>query len=495
MDNEMLVNGGTDLNVRRNENASLLRTFIPLVIVAFILNYVESMVIPSIPRLQASFNSTTAVSSWLVSAVLIAGCVASPLFGRLGDKFGKRKMLLVSFIFYTIGVGIAGFSPSMGFLIFSRALQGIGFGAIPLAFAIIIDIFPRERVASAQGIMSGMFATGGVAGLVAGSYIIQYLGWQWAFHSAFIASIVLIMAIIFLVKSDESASNERIDYLGASILTVGMSLVLLYITEGSTNGWTNMLNLLMFATGAVFLSAFLIHESRTAEPLIHLSLLAHRNVLVANLIGILSMVLMQSLFLSFVYFADDPTPFGDGFSIITTGLVLAPGAMVMAFFGPYVGRLLNRTGPKPLIMLGAVLFGIGLILFLMERSSLIFLMLSGVALWTGLVSLFVPMMNMIAMALPPERRAVGLGMNIMLRTMGGSMGPAVSASVMTTYSAPLSPAVAGAAGNSVITFPTAAAFNLLMVMGLVIVAIIMMINLGTRNYIISPKKNVVPPAE
>ena len=458
------------------------KAFLSLIFMAFILNYVESMVIPSIPVLQIQFGSTTATSAWLLSAFLITGTVAAPLFGKLGDNYGKKKMLLASFMFYTAGVGLAGFSPTMNFLIFSRALQGLGFGGIPLAFAIIIDMFPREKVSSAQGIMSGMFATGGVTGLVAGSYIIAYLGWQWAFHTALAASILLMIAIMLLVKKDDVRIREKIDFTGAVSLTAGLTLILLYVTRATSSGWFGFQNIALLAAGAVMVVFFLIWERITAEPLVQLQLLSQRNILMSNLIGIFAGVLMQLMFLSLVYFADDPAPFGDGFSNITTGLVLAPGAITMAAFGPFIGRVIARIGPKPILILGSGLLSTGLGIFLFQRTDLPWLVVAGIATWTGVVSIFVPMVNMIAVSLPPERRAIGMGMNMMLRSMGGAVGPALAASIMTLYSSPIAAAAAIQPAASLPSFPTPTAFNLLMEIGFLLVAIMVLLSLATRNY-------------
>ncbi|HKT21173.1 MAG TPA: MFS transporter, partial [Nitrososphaerales archaeon] len=167
-----------------------LRALLAMVGVALLLNYVETMILPGILTIQSYFSTTVSAISWITSAFLIVGSAVSPLFGKLGDSYGKKKMFLVALVFYTVGVGAAGFSPSIYFLIAARAIQGVGFAIVPLALAIIAETFPRERIATAQGVVSATFAIGAAAGLILGAYIVQDFGWQWAFHSAFILSIV-----------------------------------------------------------------------------------------------------------------------------------------------------------------------------------------------------------------------------------------------------------------------------------------------------------------
>jgi MFS family permease len=141
------------------------------------------MVIPGIPAIQADLSTSQTIASWITSAFLIVGAAVAPLFGKLGDIYGKKKIFLTVLLFYIAGVGLAGFATNIYFLIASRAIQGIGFAIVPLGLAIITDIFPREKVATAQGIISGTFAIGAAAGLVIGAYIVEDLSWEWAFHT------------------------------------------------------------------------------------------------------------------------------------------------------------------------------------------------------------------------------------------------------------------------------------------------------------------------
>ena len=148
------------------EKSHATRVLLTLTSVALIITYVETMIIPGVPTVQKDFAATTDLMSWVTSALLIVGSAVAPLFGKLGDTYGKKKMFLAAMAFYIAGVGIAGFAPTIYFLILARAIQGVGFAIMPLAIAIITDVFPKERVATAQGIISGTFAIGAAAGLI-----------------------------------------------------------------------------------------------------------------------------------------------------------------------------------------------------------------------------------------------------------------------------------------------------------------------------------------
>ncbi len=305
--------------------------------VALLINYVETMVIPGIPTIQTHFSSTTTLASWITSAFLIVGAAVSPLFGKLGDIYGKKKIILTVLIFYITGVGLAGFSTSMYMLIAARAVQGVGFAILPLGLAVITDIFPKERVATAQGIISGTFAIGAAAGLVIGAYVVQDLSWQWAFHTAFILSIILFLLVAVMLKKDVPGEKGKLDITGATILMAGIVLVLVYLTEAPNLGWLSLENIAFLIAGLILAVSFFIFENHRTSPLIQLRLLKIRNVLVANLVGILSSLGMFLVFFAVVYYARYPPPYGLNLSVIQTGLTLAPATLVMLVVGPLMG--------------------------------------------------------------------------------------------------------------------------------------------------------------
>src|SRR5271154_5398871 len=255
------------------------RVLLTVTAVALLVNYVETMVIPGVPVIQHDFTSTPTIASWITSAFLIVGSAVAPLFGRLGDNYGKKRMILVSLTFYTFGVGIAGFSPSIYFLLFARAVQGVGFAIVPLGLAIITDTFPRDKIAGAQGIISGTFAIGAAAGLIIGSEVVQDLGWQYAFHTAFVLSIVLFAIVLKVIRRDIPRAKRKVDFLGAGILMTGVTLLLIYATEGPSQGWFNAKEIALLIPGIALSIAFFFFETKVAEPLIKLDLLKIRNVL------------------------------------------------------------------------------------------------------------------------------------------------------------------------------------------------------------------------
>jgi MFS family permease len=482
--------GEVNSSVETNE-AHMRRVLLSLVGVALLVNYVETMVIPGIPTIQNHFNSTDTLSSWISSAYLITGAGASMLLGKLGDSYGKKKMFLVSLSFYIVGVGVAGFSPSMYFLIFARALQGIGFAIIPLSLAIVSETFPRERIGMAQGIISATFAIGATIGLILGSYVVEDLGWQYAFHTAVVLSLVLFVIVAKVLRKDTNMVKRRMDYLGAAILIAGVTLVLVYITEGPTLGWLSLEELGFLIPGLALAFYFFMFERNKADPLMHLKLLRVRNVLVANMVGIFSMLTMFLVFFAITYYSQLPSGFGLGLTVIQAGLTMGPAAVGMLVVGPLIGKLLPRSGPKPVLFASAGIIALGLAMFILNRATRTDTVIDLFVCLAGMVGVIVPIVNMIAIAVPREDLAIGMGMNTMLRNIGGAIGPVVATSVMSTYTKPLIKVINGHP-VAVATLPSAFAFNLVFAIGIALTFCMMAFALATKNYTFKKAESTPP---
>jgi EmrB/QacA subfamily drug resistance transporter len=452
--------------------------------VGLLINYVETMVIPGLPSIQSDMATTASIASWITSALLIVGATSAPLFGKLGDSYGKKKMVLISLGFYMVGVGIAGFAPNIYVLIAARAIQGVGFAIIPLGISIISDVFPKERIATAQGIISSTFAVGSALGLVLGAYVIQSLSWHYAFYTAFILSIVMFTIVYKTLKTDTPQIKSKIDYTGATLLVAGIALILVYITEGTSLGWTSLPEIALLAVGITLTSAFVAYENHTETPLIKLSLLKIKNVLIANLIGVISGIVMFLLFITVAYYLEIPPPFGLGLGVIETGLTLAPATIVGLFLGPIIGKSVTKIGPKPVIAISGSVTIIGLLLLIFNRSSQLFVALDIAVALSGATMMIIPIVNMISMSVPPENRATGLGLNTMLRNVGGAIGPILATTIMATYTSPYTVTIQGVP-QVVAHFANETGFNTIFAVSIGLTAIVIAISLAIKNYVVS----------
>ncbi|MEM4047099.1 MAG: MFS transporter [Metallosphaera sp.] len=401
-----------------------------------LINYVETMVVPAIPTIQNDFSISSTLASWITSAFIIVGAVVSPIFGKLADMFGRKKIYLISLAGYLVAVGIAGFSPTIYTLIGARAVQGIGYGIFPVGLAIITDVLSPEDVATAQGLLSGSVGIGTALGLIVGSYIDQNFGWQYAFHTAFVLSLIFFIVVLLKLNDTGVRAARSVDYVGTSLLTISTLLVLIYITEGPSMGWLNFENLSFLVLGLLLMAGFIFVELKVKDPLVDMKLMKIRNVMVANLVGVVSSIALMIMYFGIIYYAQLPPPFGLGLDILSAGLTLAPATVVMLVVGPIVGKLTGDAGPKPLLLFGSLLSIFGFSLLIFNRGSPQDLVLDVIVAGTGMISIIIPLINMIAVSLPETSRGIGLGVNTLLRNLGASIGPVLATSIMTSYKNP-----------------------------------------------------------
>lgn len=446
-----------------------------------IADYVEAMILPAIPVIQKEFNTTATLTSWTTTILLVVGTAAMPLFGRLGDIHGKKKLFLVALVVYTVGVGFAAVAPSIYILLFSRILQAVGLSLAPLALAIVADVIPKERQAYAQGLLGGSVAISTSAGYVLGSLVVQELGWRYGFFTVLIPSLVMVILVAKFLTNSSTVKKEQVDYSGALTLGLSTILVLLYLSEGSTIGWISAENLALLALGVSILVIFSIIERRNTSPLIDFKLLKTRNVLVSNSIRALGGVLNFLFYYAFVYFAESPQPFGLGLDVLYTGLILAPATIGVLLWAMLAGRILPKIGPKPMIFIGSFVWIAGFLLCIIDRGSITALVFDGIVTFAGLVIVLLPLVNMISVSLLKEQSGIGMSVNSMLATLGQSFGPVIATTIMVSFPEPLTKVVNGVT-VTIGSVPSTLAFDLIFITGIVIILLIIAINLFTKNY-------------
>ncbi len=452
-----------------------------LTLTTMITMYVEAMVIPSLPHIQAALSATDEEAAWVVSAYLVVGAAVAPLFGKMGDVYGKKKLYLVSLSLYSVAVLLAGFSPNIYFLIAARAVQGFGFTLFPLGLAIITDVFPRDRVAVAQGILSAMVAIGMTVGMIAGAYIEEYLGWRAMFHIAFGLSAVMLAASAAALESRPPIRHESIDFVSTLLLSGATALVLLYLTEAPYRGWTSVTQLALVTAGAALYAGFFAYELRSSNVLISLDLLKRRNVVVANLAGLISGIAMFMLYLGVIYFAEEQPPYGLGMSVISAAMSLLPATLAMIVISPLVGLATSRLGPKPVLIYGSLVAAVGFYLFNFDRYGPVQLAVDSFVTGVGVVSIMVPIVNMVAVSMPEDAVTVGLGFNTMVRFLGSAVGPVLSATLMTTYKAYISYTVPRI-GTIFFSEGGSLAFNYIFLIGSLTSLVVLIVALFTKNY-------------
>ncbi len=423
---------------------------------ALMVTYVETMVLPAFEQFYTFFDGPPLTTiAWILSAYLLVGVVVTPIFGKLGDRYGKKRMLLLVMSIYAVAVSLAGFSPNIGaafgidrmdqiyVFIGTRAVQGIGMAMFPLAFAMIPEVFPPQKVGQAQGLVSAMFAVGAALGLVGGGYIAQTYGWQLTYHTVIPVAVILV-ALTYVLMNESTRRWERsIDVPG--ILGMGFSLAMLMfaITEGSSWGWTNFAGATwgklswgvpeFFLLSVVGLVLFLFWEPRSPSPVVNFHALKERNIWISNVNGVIAGMAMFLTFVSMTVLAELPYPPGfsqDGFQF---GLIALPSALTMLATGPFIGRAVSRWGPKPVMEIGFAAMALGALALVFQHGSLWELVVYPIPILAGNVACLISMSNIIILSVDPRELGIQTGMNQTFRNLGSAIGPVLSTSLLAAF--------------------------------------------------------------
>jgi MFS family permease len=419
---------------------------------AFVL-FVDIMLTPSLPKIASDYNVTIAEVSLVISLYTVFGTAVNPVIGKLGDIVGKKRVLIYVLVIYCIMVAVTSFASSFTVLLASRTIQGIGLGIFPLAFSLVREEFPREMVPRAQGILSAMFGAGAAFGLPIGALIANSYGWQTNYHVALPFIVVLTVLIFFTVKeSSVTNPNAKLDYVGSVWLGGALGAIVFGLSEGSTWGWTSPSVLGLVFGGFVFLIPLVLYERRILEPILNLKLLAIRNVMVSNVIGIASGAALFIAFQAITFKLELPKPAGFGYDILTTGLYLLPLAVAILVVAIPVGRLTPKYGVKPFLYLGCILGAVGFYLISTATvSSLIAAYL--VVASAGLGMLLVASQNLLVLSVKKREMGLTTSLNTVFRNVGSSLGAPVAGSLMSTF------AVTYVIGGQSLSLPTATAFQ------------------------------------
>ncbi|GAA4854589.1 MFS transporter [Actinomycetospora corticicola] len=400
--------------------------------VGLIASLCMTLVVPIVPQLPALLSTTPANASWVITATLLGGAVATPIAGRLGDMIGKRRVLVATLALLVVGALICALTSSLVPVLVGRSLQGVAVSAVPLGISLMRDALPPERLGSGIALMSATLGIGGGLGLPLSALIVQIADWHalfWTAAALGAAGIVLILAVI---PESAQRSGGRFDAVGAVALTVGLVLGLLAISKGAEWGWGSATTLGSAIGAVVVLLAWGLWELRTRDPIVDLRVTVRRAVLVPNLVSVPVGVAMFTGMVTFPQLLQAPTSsgYGLGLSLLAAGLVLAPNGVVMMVMSPVTARVSARFGPRTSLQLGLVIIVIAYALGTMLLSQpwhvalVISLVGAGVALAYGSLP------DLIMRAVPTDKTAAANGLNTLMRSVGTSTASAVAAVVL-----------------------------------------------------------------
>jgi EmrB/QacA subfamily drug resistance transporter len=418
----------------------------------------QSLVVPALPQIQDSLHTSESAVGWVLTAFLLSASVATPIIGRLGDMYGKERLLIIVLLLLALGTLISAVASSLWLMIVGRVIQGAGGGIFPLAFSIIRDEFPNERVPGAIGLVSSLLGIGGGAGVVFAGIVTENLSYHWLFW--FPLAIIVFTAWLTRHYIPESPvkTPAEINYRAAALMTVGISSVLLAITETSTWGWGSPKTLGLLAFGMVVIGVWVREELRSREPLVDMRMMAIRGVWTTNTVAFLIGVGMYSSFVLLPELVQEPTRTGGfGASVTVAGLFLLPATMAIVIIGQLAGVLERRIGSRGSLIGGALFALACYVLLVADRSQEWEIYVAAGLLGIGIGLSFSAMANLIVQNVRQEQTGVATGMNAVTRTLGGAFGGQVAATLLASN--------LGAGG-----IPTSSGFTLSFVMCLIALA-------------------------
>ncbi len=432
-----------------------------------VVSLAQTLVVPIITQLPEIFHTDASNASWIITITLLVGAIATPVIGRLGDLYGKKKMLVVALVPFVVGSILCALAADLVPMIVGRGLQGLGTGMIPLGISLLHDVLPREKSGSAVALMSSSLGIGGALGLPFSAAISQYASWRVLFWVIAAAGVLALIAIVFFIPvHDPKSHNHGFDYVGTAGLSVGLVALLLAISKGAEWGWGSPLTIGGFVIGAVVLVLWGWYEITIPHPLVDLRTTVKPVVLLTNLASILVGFSMYALNLIIPQVLQFPVElgFGLGLPLLGMGLCMVPMGIAMAAVSKFGSNLSRRRGPKVTLTVAGITVAIGYAAIAIILSTLgnrqpgpadaallgwtaTGYVVGGAIVGVGIGLAFGSMPALIMSSVPASEKAAANGFNSLMRSFGSTVSAAIIGVVLAQFTQQLSghtvPTIAG----------------------------------------------------
>lgn len=499
-DNHNNLHGNSEASSKNTISKDAWISLAILSCIGLVIIYGETMIIPAIPDLVKDFNIQYNTTAWILTGYLIAGAVATPIAGKLSDIYGKKKLLIVIMIIYTVATFFGIISHDISTMIIVRVFQGIGISLFPIAFAIIRDKFPERKLSIAQGILTSIFAAGGVIGLSLGATTIEYFGWRSTFIS--ITPIALILTLIIMrflgVKHVDIESvlslRKSIDFKGAIALTFTISSFLISITllgnsqfgdiNNINNNTTNFVLVILFSIISIIsLIIFIIIQKRTQNPLIDLNLLKDRILLPTNILLMIIGISMFMIYQTISLLIRNPPPAGFGGSAIDAANVQLPFMIVSLVVSIISGFLISKFGNIKPTIIGSIIGFIGFSSLFIYNSTEYEIIINLSVIAIGLSLAEIGGFNITLVSVSPKISGTSMGITVLLFLIGMSIGPAISGIYLETFQSPV------LLNGVSYSYPSAFAYDMIFLTAVLLSFVFLILAIITTKRIIS--RNVV----
>ncbi|CAN5290549.1 MFS transporter [soil metagenome] len=392
----------------------------------------QSVLIPVLSKLPADIGTSATNVSWLLTSTLLVAAVSVPIMGRLGDMFGKRRVLLVAVGSLVVGSLMTALSNDIGVLIAGRALQGLSAATIPLGISLLATIMPKERVGSSIALISAMLGVGGALGLPLAGFVAEHFDYHALFWITGVASAISFLGILLIVPEAPGRSGGRVDIVGSVLLAATLVALLLPLTQSATWGWDDPRVSFLLAASVVLLIVFGWTQTRVRQPLVDLAALRSKPIVLTNLASILFGFALFASFIGTASYVEAPeaTGYGFGSSLLVGGLAMLPSGLAMLLFSPVAARLIERRGAPQTLALGASIVALGWVSRIVLTDSLFLVILGAtiVGIGTGIGYAAIP--SLINAYTPASEIGAANGLNTLFRSLGSSLASAAGGAVL-----------------------------------------------------------------
>jgi len=400
-------------------------------VVALTVAVLQTGVVPILGVMARQLDASTVEVSWTVTANLLAAAATTPLISRLADLNIKKHVLLLVLAVVLAGSLLAAMTESLPLLIAARVLQGASFSLYPIAVSILREELPTDRLMGAMAVLSGVLGFGGGMGLVITGLLIRGdAGYQRTFWFTAVFLVLVICAVVVVVPRRPRLTVGSVDWAGAVGLAVGLSLVLLAVTQGGIWGWSSIRTVGSAVAGPAALGLWWWWERRCPRPLVSTVMLTRRPILMTNIATIAVGMGLYFGFLGLTTFVQTPTASGYGFgaSVLKASVVfLLPGAFAGFLAALVSGRYIDRFGAQRVLLVGTTIGSAGFAILTVAHSAVWQVIIAGVLINTYISLAYGALPALVVREVEPAETGVATSVNAIARTVGASTAAALVA--------------------------------------------------------------------
>lgn len=417
-----------------------------LIVAAFPMTLLQAVLSPALPAIERAYSASPSGVSWLVTAYLLTGAVATPITGKLGGIFGKRRVLLASLCMLVVGVFICALAPTLSWMIIGRFVQGCGAGIFPLVFGIIREQMPPERIATSVGAVSALYGVGGITGVIMAGPVVDHLGFHWLFWIAMLVIGAGIALTVAFIPDDPGRAGAHINWFGALLMSASLIGLLVGLSQGRTWGWTSPSIVALFAVALGAGTLWVFAEMRVPEPIVDMRMLVRATVWRANACALLIGFAMWVPFalVPLVVQSPEHDGFGLGMSASAASVLQLPVSVATLVAGPLAGRLDRTFGSRIPMIAGPIMIAAAMVFWALEHGSGWTVVLSQTVGGIGLGFALAAATNLTIEGVAAGETAVATSINQIARFVGGAFGAQIVGSVLAAHVLPSGLASEGA---------------------------------------------------